>query len=126
MVTCHGADRCAGGAPRRLEGIVFHDLRRANTTVMVNGRVDLKTAQTRLGHSDPRLTIAIYAQATSEADRAAADMVATTLMTPRPTATEELARTETNGGGCAMDVRGTGTGEDEEEEVIPAEQAGFE
>jgi hypothetical protein len=36
-------------------------------------RIDLKTAQSRLGHSDPRLTLAVYAQATTEADRAAAD-----------------------------------------------------
>ena len=35
--------------------------------------VDLKTAQTRLGHSDPPLTLAVYAQTTSEADRAAAE-----------------------------------------------------
>ncbi|HEY4408507.1 MAG TPA: hypothetical protein VGO87_01385 [Acidimicrobiia bacterium] len=32
----------------------------------------MRTAQARLGHSDPRLTLAIYAQATGEADRAAA------------------------------------------------------
>jgi hypothetical protein len=35
--------------------------------------VDLKTAQTRLGPSDPRLTLAVYAPATGVADRAAAD-----------------------------------------------------
>jgi DICT domain-containing protein len=35
--------------------------------------VDLRTAQTRLGHSDPRLTLAVYAQASTAADRAAAD-----------------------------------------------------
>ncbi|HKX76435.1 MAG TPA: hypothetical protein VJR05_13700, partial [Acidimicrobiia bacterium] len=34
--------------------------------------IDLKTAQTRLGHTDPRLTLGIYAQATIEADRRAA------------------------------------------------------
>ena len=56
-----------------LEGLTFHDLRRANATALVLDGVDLKTAQTRLGHSDPRLTLAVYAQATSEADRAAAD-----------------------------------------------------
>jgi len=55
------------------EGAGFHDLRRANATGLVLAGVDLKTAQTRLGHSDPRLTIAVYAQATSDADRAAAD-----------------------------------------------------
>ena len=34
---------------------------------MVTNRVDVKTAQTRLGHSDPRVTLAIYAQAVEEA-----------------------------------------------------------
>ena len=56
-----------------LDGLTFHDLRRANATALVLDGVDLKTAQTRLGHSDPRLTLAVYAQATTEADRAAAD-----------------------------------------------------
>jgi integrase len=56
-----------------IEGLTFHDLRRANATGLVAAGIDLKTAQTRLGHSDPRLTLAVYAQATSEADRAAAD-----------------------------------------------------
>ena len=51
----------------------FHDLRRANATGLVAEGVDIKTAQERLGHSDPRLTLAIYAQATTEADRQAAD-----------------------------------------------------
>ena len=56
-----------------LEGLGFHDLRRANATAMVAGGVDVKTAQHRLGHSDPRMTLAIYAQVTSTADEAAAD-----------------------------------------------------
>jgi integrase len=67
-------------------GRVFHDLRRVNATALVAEGVDVKTAQTRLGHSDPRLTLAIYAQATSEADRAAADRVAARL---RPEATDK-------------------------------------
>ena len=58
-----------------LVGVGFHDLRRTATTQLVLANVDLKTAGTRLGHSDPRLTLAVYAQATSEADRAAADSV---------------------------------------------------
>jgi integrase len=56
-----------------LDGLSFHDLRRVNATAMVAAGVDLKTAQTRFGHSDVRLTIGLYAQATSDADRAAAD-----------------------------------------------------
>jgi hypothetical protein len=35
--------------------------------------VDLKTAQRRLGHSTPMLTLGVYAQATETADRAAAE-----------------------------------------------------
>jgi integrase len=56
-----------------LAGLTFHDLRRLNATAMVADGVDLKTAQTRFGHSDPRLTLAVYAQATTDADRSAAD-----------------------------------------------------
>jgi integrase len=51
----------------------FHDLRRANATGLVVEGIDLKTAQTRLGHTDPSLTLGIYAQATTEADRQAAE-----------------------------------------------------
>ncbi len=39
---------------------------------MVTGGVDVRTAQNRLGHSDPRLTIGLYAQATTGADASAA------------------------------------------------------
>ena len=59
---------CAAGVP----GIGFHDLRRAAATALLLEGVDVKTAQVRLGHSDPRLTIAVYAQATNEGDRNAA------------------------------------------------------
>ncbi|MGI8491884.1 MAG: tyrosine-type recombinase/integrase [Acidimicrobiales bacterium] len=62
------ARRAAG-----VEGLAFHDLRRANTTALVTAGVDLKTAQVRLGHSDSRLTLAVYAQATTEGDRRAAE-----------------------------------------------------
>ncbi|MDA8380389.1 MAG: site-specific integrase [Actinomycetota bacterium] len=54
-------------------GAGFHDLRRANASELVASGVDVRTAQIRLGHSDPRLTLAVYAQASSDADRAAAD-----------------------------------------------------
>jgi hypothetical protein len=36
-------------------------------------KVDMKTAQVRLGHSDARLTLAPYAQAFEAADRQAAE-----------------------------------------------------
>jgi integrase len=56
-----------------VEWAQFHDLRRANATGLILEGIDLKTAQTRLGHTDPRLTLGIYAQASTEADRRAAE-----------------------------------------------------
>ena len=56
-----------------LDGLGFHDLRRASATAMVLDGVDVRTAQARLGHSDPRLTLAVYAQATDEGDQAATE-----------------------------------------------------
>jgi integrase len=57
------------------QGLGFHDLRRASATAMVAAGVDVRTAQERLGHSDPRMTLAVYAQATRAGDRAAADQL---------------------------------------------------
>ena len=71
----------AAGLPT---GFGFHDLRRANATGLVAGGVDVRTAQARLGHSDVRLTLEIYAQATNEADRAAAETIGR-LFDPRRT-----------------------------------------
>jgi hypothetical protein len=62
---------------------MFHDLRRANATALVLDGVDVKTAQTRLGHSDPRLTLAVYAQASTDADRAAAALLGLRFMPSR-------------------------------------------
>ena len=58
-----------------LPAIGFHDLRRTNATVLVAHGVDMKTAQIRLGHADPALTLKVYAQATTEGDRAAAAVI---------------------------------------------------
>jgi integrase len=56
-------------------GAGFHDLRRLNATTLVVEGIDVKTAQTRLGHADPRVTLAIYASAPASVDRAAADAI---------------------------------------------------
>jgi hypothetical protein len=53
----------------------FHDLRSMAATALVAAGVDVKTAQTRLGHSSPSLTLGIYARATAAGDRAAAEAV---------------------------------------------------
>jgi len=104
-----------------LSGLVFHDLRRVNATALVLEGVDLKTAQTRLGHSDPRLTIAIYAQASTQADRDAADRLAGRLMgleSPRGEGRDET--------GCAMDVpwpRETDEADETAADIIPLSRA---
>ncbi len=58
-----------------LAGLGFHDLRRINATALVAAKADPKVAQTRLGHTDVRLTLGLYAEVTPEADRLAADAV---------------------------------------------------
>jgi integrase len=68
-----------------LAGVTFHDLRRANATGLLAEGVDVRTAQARLGHSDPRMTLAIYAQATSEGDHRAADALGARFLGPRAT-----------------------------------------
>jgi Phage integrase family len=57
------------------EGAGLHDLRRLNATTLVVEGIDVKTAQVRLGHADPRMTLAIYAAAPASVDRAAADVI---------------------------------------------------
>ena len=65
----------------RYIGPGFHDLRRTSATALVVDGVDVKTAQYRLGHSSPVLTLEVYAQAVPEAERRAADTVGARLMT---------------------------------------------
>ena len=55
-------------------GLRYHDLRHTAATALVDEGVDIKTAQTRLGHSE-QVMLRIYAQATERADRSAADKV---------------------------------------------------
>ena len=59
-----------------LAGLRFHDLRSMASSALVANGVDVKTAQTRLGHANPGTTLAIYARASTEADRRAAEKLA--------------------------------------------------
>lgn len=65
-----------------LEGLTFHDLRRANATGLVSAGIDVKTTQTRLGHSSSRLTLDLYAQSVAALDRDAAEALGATFMPP--------------------------------------------
>ena len=56
-----------------LPALRFHDLRSLSATALVALGADVKTAQARLGHATPDVTLAIYARATAEGDRRAAE-----------------------------------------------------
>jgi integrase len=58
-----------------LPGLRFHDLRSLAATALVAVGTNVKTAKTRLGHSSCRMTLDVYARATSEADKVATDKV---------------------------------------------------
>jgi integrase len=66
------AQACAAAG---LPGLRFHDLRSTAASAMVAAGVDVKTAQRRLGHANVTLTLQVYARATAEADRRAAELV---------------------------------------------------
>jgi integrase len=61
----------AAGVP----GLRFHDLRSVAASAMVAAGVDVKTAQRRLGHANVTLTLQVYARATADADRRAAELM---------------------------------------------------
>jgi integrase len=86
-----------------LEGLGFHDLRRAAATAMVALGIDVRTAQARLGHSDPRTTLGLYAQATRAGDRAAADKLGAHFMAD-PESSKNGAAKGDDPTGCGMDV----------------------
>ncbi|WP_080797895.1 tyrosine-type recombinase/integrase [Arabiibacter massiliensis] len=53
----------------------YHELRHTQATQLLANGVDVKTVQTRLGHSDPSLTLKWYAHALPENDEKAAHLV---------------------------------------------------
>lgn len=70
----------APSLPCPVEGPTFHDLRPTTATGLVSAGVDVKTAQCRLGPSQVRLTLELYAEAVTEEDRKASDTLAERLM----------------------------------------------
>ena len=69
---------------RRYEGLGFHDLRRASATGLVAAWIDVKTAQSVLGHTDARVTLDLYAQVVTAQQQAAADAMAARFLDPTP------------------------------------------
>jgi integrase len=64
----------------------FHDLRSMSATALLASGVDVKTAHARLGHASPSVTLGIYARATAEGDRAAAEAIGRYFRAPSDTA----------------------------------------
>jgi integrase len=63
----------------------LHDLRHFTATQLIGAGVDPRTVAGRLGHSDPLLTMRVYAHVIEERDRAAASVMGH-LFQPKPTA----------------------------------------
>lgn len=60
---------------RRLPRLRFHELRHTQASQLLASGVDVKTVQTRLGHSSASLTLDWYAHALPENDRKAARII---------------------------------------------------
>ena len=61
------------------KNIRFHDLRHTNATLLVQQKVDFKTLQKRLGHSDFNTTMNIYAHVAEDLQREATDKITSLL-----------------------------------------------
>ena len=55
------------------KNIVFHGLRHTHATLLIANGVDIKTVQTRLGHSSAMITLDVYSHALPSLDAAAAE-----------------------------------------------------
>lgn len=58
-----------------LHGVRFHDLRHTHATLLISSGVDVKTVQTRLGHSNASMTLNVYTHAVPENEAKAAKVV---------------------------------------------------
>jgi len=53
-----------------------HGWRHTAATLLISGGTDIKTVQTRLGHSTPAITLSLYVHPTAERDQAAGEQLA--------------------------------------------------
>jgi integrase len=53
----------------------FHDLRSMAATALIEVGTNIRETQTRMGHTNARVTLELYGRATEEADRRAAEAV---------------------------------------------------
>lgn len=69
-------------AAHGFDGLKLHELRHTAATLMLGNGADIKTVQTRLGHSTSSITLDFYAHAIPANDRAAADLMGRILGAP--------------------------------------------
>lgn len=62
-------------AENGFEGVVLHELRHTQATLLLANGTDIKTVQARMGHSSAAFTMDRYAHAVQEKDDQAADLM---------------------------------------------------
>lgn len=72
---------CAFREKHGFPGLKFHELRHTQATQLLANGVDVKTVQTRMGHSSASLTLDWYAHAVPENDKKAARIIGNLLST---------------------------------------------
>ena len=72
-------DRYNSAHSNKLPQIRLHDLRHTAATLLIAQNVDAETVARRLGHSNPAVTLNIYAHPTMEGDKRASDTLAALL-----------------------------------------------
>ena len=78
------------GAFRRIAAAIgkpefhFHSLRHFSATELIAAGVDVRTVAARLGHADASVTLRVYAHALPERDRAAAELLGSKILRPKP------------------------------------------
>jgi len=72
----------------------YHDLRHAHASDLLKNNVDPRTVANRLGHSDPKMTMSIYAHTGSDSDRKAANVMRALLREAAVPRNEALAGNE--------------------------------
>lgn len=60
---------------KHYRGLKFHELRHTQATLLITNGVNPKTVQNRLGHASITMTLDLYAHASSENDKVAADLI---------------------------------------------------
>ena len=68
------------------QGLTFHGLRHVHASVLLQHHVDLQSVSSRMGHSDPSVTLRAYADAMPARDQEAAATMDQLLITADPSA----------------------------------------